>query len=77
MANMLHGIISITISAVILGNVFITTIKGTSTTYGSSCGVAGNESCSWTTAEIAMWGLLTLIGIVGLVYGVLNVFGLA
>ena len=64
MANMLTGIISITISAVILANVFITTIKEQNTS-------------GFTTAEVAMWGLLTLIGIVGLVYGVLNVFGLA
>lgn len=64
MANMITGIISITIGAVILSSVFIGTIKGTNTS-------------EFTTAEVAMWGLLTLIGIVGLLYGVLNVFGLA
>lgn len=64
MANMLTGIISITISAVILANVYIVTIKETNT-------------ASFTSAEVAMWGLLTLIGIVGLVYGVLSIFGLA
>lgn len=64
MANMITGIISITIGAVILASVFMTTIKGTNTT-------------GWATSEIAMWGLLTLIGIVGLLYGVLSVFGLA
>ena len=64
MANMITGIISITIGAVILSSVFIGTIKGTNTS-------------GFTTAEVAMWGLLTLIGIVGLLYGVLNVFGLA
>jgi len=64
MANMLTGIISITISAVILANVYIVTIKETNTS-------------QFTSAESAMWGLLTLIGIVGLVYGVLSIFGLA
>lgn len=64
MANMITGIISITIGAVILASVFIYTIKNTSTS-------------GWASSEIAMWGLLSLIGIVGLVYGVLNVFGLA
>ena len=64
MANMLTGIISITISAVILANVYITTIKTTNTSL-------------FTSAEVAMWGLLTLIGIVGLVYEVLSIFGLA
>lgn len=64
MANMITGIISITIGAVILSSVFIYTIKNTSTS-------------GWTSSEVAMWGLLTLIGIVGLLYGVLSVFGLA
>jgi len=64
MANMITGIISITIGAVILATVFITTIKSTNTS-------------GWSSSELAMWGLLTLIGIVGLVYGVLSVFGLA
>jgi len=64
MANMLTGIISITISAVILATVFINTIKGTNTS-------------GWTTAEVSMWGLLTLVAVVGLLYGVLAIFGLA
>ena len=64
MANFISGIISITIGAVILASVFISTIKTTNTS-------------TFTTSEVAMWSLLTLIGIVGLLYGVLNVFGLA
>lgn len=64
MANMLTGIISITISAVILASVYISTIKTTNTT-------------TFTASEVSMWGLLTLVGIVGLLYGVLAVFGLA
>ena len=61
---MITGIIGITIGVVILANVFITTVKNQST-------------AGWSASEGAMWGLLTLIGIVGLVYGVLSVFGLA
>ena len=64
MANMITGIISITIGAVILSSVFIATIKTQNTS-------------TFTASELAMWGLLSLIGIVGLLYGVLNVFGLA
>jgi hypothetical protein len=64
MANMIVGIISITIGAVILASVFMSTIKSTNTT-------------GWSTSEVAMWGLLGLIGVVGLLYGVLSVFGLA
>lgn len=63
MASFIGGIINITIGAVILASVYITTIKAQNTT-------------GWTTAETSMWGLLTLVGIVGLVYGVLMVFGL-
>jgi hypothetical protein len=63
MASFIGGIINITIGAVILASVYITTIKSQNTT-------------GWTTAETSMWGLLTLVGIVGLVYGVLQVFGL-
>ena len=64
MANMITGIISITIGAVILASVFINTIKAQNLT-------------GWTASEIAMWSLLTLVGVVGLLYGVLAVFGLA
>jgi len=63
MANFIAGIISLTVGAVIMANVFISTIKSQNTS-------------TWETSEIAMWGLLTLVGIVGLVFGVLNVFGL-
>lgn len=88
MANFIVGIISLTISAVILANVFITTLKGTTTcvagTLGKVCngtegygtnttGVSGH---GFSAPEIAMWGLITLVSIVGLVYGVLNIFGL-
>lgn len=64
MTSYIGAIISITIGAVILSSVYIYTIKNTSTQ-------------GWSSSEIAMWGLLSLIGIVGLLYGVLAVFGLA
>ena len=63
-ASFIGGIINITIGAVILASVFITTVKNQNTT-------------GWATSEVAMWGLLSLVGIVGLVFGVLQVFGLA
>ena len=64
MANFMMGIISLTIGVVILSSVFITTVKNTNTT-------------DWETSETALWGLLTIAGIAGIVYGTLNVFGLA
>jgi len=64
MANsFIGGIISITLGAVMLANVFVSTIKATNTS-------------TWTSSEVAMWGLLTLGGIVGLLYGTFAVFGL-
>lgn len=64
MTNFIMGIIGISIGAVVLSGVFITTIKAQNTT-------------GWTTAETALWGLLTVAGIAGIVYGTLAVFGLA
>ena len=58
------GIVNISIGAIMLASVFISTIKNTNTT-------------GWSTSEIALWGVLTIAGIVGLVVGVLNVFGIA
>lgn len=72
MANMISGIISITIGAVLMAQVFIATIKGRN----GSCTGNGTVDC-WTTSEIALYGLLSLLGIVGILYGVLSVFGLA
>lgn len=64
MANFIIGIISLTIGVVVMANVFIVTVKGVNTS-------------TWDTAEVALWGLLTIAAIAGIVYGVLNVFGLA
>jgi len=64
MTNFITGILSLTISIVVLTGVFITTIKGVDTS-------------TWSSAETALWGLLTISGIAGIVYGTLNVFGLA
>ena len=78
MSNLITGIISITISAVILANVFVAQVKHQNTSVdGRYCSAAANQSCPWSASEVAMWGLLTLLSIVGLVYGVLSVFGLA
>ena len=63
MASFFGGILNLTLGVVILSGVFITTVKATNTT-------------TWSAAEISLWGLLTLAGIAGLVYGVMSVFGL-
>jgi hypothetical protein len=61
--NMISGLISLALGVVVLANVFIFVVKNTSTT-------------TWASSEIALWGLLTLSGIIGMVYGTLSVFGL-
>jgi hypothetical protein len=63
-ANFILGLISLTIGVIVLASVFITTVKNTNTS-------------SFTTGEVALWGLLTLVAIAGMLYGVLNVFGLS
>ena len=70
MANFISGLISLTIGVVILANVFIATVKNTTQCYGV------NGTNCWKGAEIALWGLLTLIAIAGMIYGIMNVFGL-
>lgn len=77
MANFISGILSLTIGAVVLSSVFIATIKTTDTA-SATCYYANNTpyTCSWSAGEIALWGLLSLVGIAGMVYGVMNVFGI-
>ena len=58
------GIISITLGVIMLANVFIPVVKGTNTS-------------EFTAGELALWSTLGLGGIIGLVYGVFSVFGLA
>ena len=88
MANFISGIISLSISVVVLANVFIYSVKGTTACTAGALGQNCNGTDGWgvreagvaghafSAAEAAMWGLLTLVGIVGLVYGVMSVFGI-
>lgn len=65
MANpLVSGIIAITLGVIMLANVFIPVVKGVNTS-------------TWTAGEIALWGVLVLGGIIGIVYGTFAVFGLA
>jgi len=81
MANFIMGLISLSVGVVVLSGVFLTTVNTANTS--SSCvnrsGWEDNVSTtctSWSTAELALWGLLTIAAIAGMVYGVLNIFGL-
>jgi len=63
-SGFIGGIISVTIGVIVLANVFMPVVKGTNTS-------------EFTTAELALWGTLGIAGVVGLVYGVFAIFGLA
>jgi len=58
------GVISITLGVIMLANVFIPTVKGVNTS-------------TWSTGEVALWGVLVIGGIIGIVYGTFAIFGLA
>ena len=74
MANFISGIITLAISAVVMANVFIYIIKNNT---GTTNATEGGGRLYMTTVEVSMWSLMSLLGIVGLLYGVMNVFGLA
>lgn len=63
MANsFIGGIISISIGIIMLANVFMTTVIDTNTS-------------TWSTSQVAIWSVVGLAGVVGILYGTLNVFG--
>ena len=63
MANsFIGGIISISIGIIMLANVFMTTVTSTNTS-------------TWSSSSVAIWGVVGLAGVVGILYGTLNVFG--
>lgn len=62
MANFIGGIISITLGVIVLANVFMTTVHTTNTT-------------TWSASEVALWSVLGLVGVIGILYGTLSVFG--
>lgn len=63
MASFFGGVLQLTISVIVTTTVLIPTFKDTNT-------------ATWTTAEVALWGLTTLAVIAGMVNGILNLFGL-
>lgn len=63
MANMFGGIFSLVLSIILIAQVVIPTVLNQNTT-------------TWSTGEVALWGLISLVSIMGLVYGAGAVFGL-
>ena len=63
MANFVGGIISLVLGIVLIANLFMPTVKGVNTD-------------TWTAGEVAMWSVVGLAAIIGIVYGAFNIFGL-
>lgn len=62
MASLIAGIISVTIVVIVFANVLMPTINNTNTT-------------GWSTSETSLWDTVGLIAVVGIVFVMLQVFG--
>lgn len=62
MANLIAGIVGLVLGIVLIANLYMTTVHDTNTS-------------TWSTSEVALWSVVGLIGVIGIVYGALNVFG--
>ena len=84
MASFIGGIVNVAIGAIVLNAVYLNTIHSANNcvagTLGQVCnGTAGYGTlgqASWSTAEISLWNVLGLAGIIGLLVGVLQLFGI-
>ena len=63
MANLFGGIMTLTLSVILITTVVISTVKTQNTT-------------GWSTGEVALFGLISLVAIMGLVYSAGSIFGL-
>jgi len=62
--NAIFAIISLAIVVIVLTEVFIPTVKDANTS-------------TWSTGEVALWGVVGLVAIAGFVYNTAAAFGLA
>lgn len=63
MPGMFSGILQLVMAVILVTSVLIPQLKGTNTS-------------GWTTSEVAVFALATLVSIFGLVNGIANLFGL-
>ena len=84
MASFIGGIVNIAIGAIVLQAVFLRTIHEANNcvagTLGQNCnGTVGwgtYGQAAWSSSEISLWNVLGLAGIIGLLVGVLQLFGI-
>ena len=83
------GIVNISIGAIMLSTIFISSIhnthtlgecfnatSGTACAYGTAVGTNISYTGAWSISEVALWGVLVIAGLVGLIVGTLNIFGI-
>lgn len=63
MNGIVSGIVTITIGVIMLVNVFLPQVFGANTS-------------TWDASSVAMWSVVGLAGVIGIVVGVFNVFGI-
>ena len=63
MANFVAGVISLTLGVIMVTTVLIPQVKGANTD-------------SFTASELALWAVVSLASIIGIVYGSFAIFGL-
>jgi hypothetical protein len=63
MSSFFGGILNITLAIILVSSVLIYQVKNTNTT-------------GWTAGEVALWGTISLAAAAGVVYGVMQVFGM-
>lgn len=64
MASLFGGILALVMSVILITTVVVPTVKNTNTT-------------GWTSSDIALLGLVTIVSLMGLSYGAANIFGFA
>ena len=61
--NMIGAVVALVIAVILVGNVVIPTVKGVNTT-------------GYTSAELALWGIITLAAIIGVFVFAFRAFGI-
>jgi hypothetical protein len=84
MASFIGGIVNIAIGAIVLQSVFLQTIHSANDCVAGTLGATCNGTveygtygqAAWSSSEISLWSVLGLAGIIGLLVGVLQLFGI-
>lgn len=64
MAEFVKAIIGLTIAITMFASIYMGTVKTTNTD-------------TWSTQEVALWGIMGTVGIAGMLYAAAGIFGLA